>query len=166
MTQSDVADRRQWIQNVRENPRQAMEADLSVAVVGLVVAFMGGLISVAGVHPRWQSVNNNSPAPVLGALIVFAGHFVVAGGIITTAASVFVWFTGRHHSSSQPSAGGSAPPAIACPNGRRIPRGNHGETHHARQECGSGVVARPSPGDRSTDSAVASPHRRSEALPG
>ena len=78
-TISEVADRRQWILNVRENPKQAMEADLSVAVVGLVVVFMGGLISVAGVHPRWQSVNNNSPAPVLGALIVFTMNKGVSG---------------------------------------------------------------------------------------
>jgi len=120
-----------------------MEADLSVSVVGLVIVFMGGLISVAGVHPRFQTVSNNSPAPVFGALIVFAGLFVVALGVVLLAASVLVWITGRLHPSGGPSDGGAAPSPPRCPNGRQIPHHRGDVVQAGGQHCPGGGKCTP-----------------------
>jgi hypothetical protein len=72
-----------------------MEADLGLAVVGLVVFVMGGLVAVAGVHPRWQNVHNSSPAPLLGNIIAGIGLLIAGLGILLLVVSAFVWMSGR-----------------------------------------------------------------------
>ena len=54
-------ERGEWLAKARSDPKGAMEADLIVAAVGVFIIVMGGLVAVAGVHPRWQSIQNNSP---------------------------------------------------------------------------------------------------------
>jgi hypothetical protein len=58
----------------------------------VVVIVVGGLIAVAGVHQKVQSIHENAPAPVLGTIIVIAGMAIVALAMV----SVFVWLAGRH----------------------------------------------------------------------
>jgi hypothetical protein len=138
-----VANQRQWVEKVRDNPKQAMEADFSVAVVGLVIVFMGGLISVAGVHPAFQTVSNDSPAPVFGALIVFAGLFVVALGVILLATSLLVWISGRLHVSEGRSDEGGAPSPGTCPNDRRYPHHQGDVIQLSGQHCPGGGKCTP-----------------------
>lgn len=85
----------EWVKKVREDPKGAMEADLVIAAGGLIIIFFGGLVAVAGVHPRWQSIQNNSPAPILGTIIVVAGLAIVLLGILLAIANVIVWLGGR-----------------------------------------------------------------------
>jgi len=88
-------DRKAWVMRVRTNPKEAMEADLGIAVVGLVIFVMGGLVAVAGVHPRWQNVHNSSPAPLLGNFIAGFGLLVSGAGLMLLVVSVVVWMGGR-----------------------------------------------------------------------
>jgi hypothetical protein len=87
--------RRAWVTKVRTNPKEAMEADLGVAGVGLFIFVMGGLVAVAGVHPRWQNVHNSSPAPLLGNVIAGFGLLVAGVGLVLLVVSVVVWMGGR-----------------------------------------------------------------------
>jgi hypothetical protein len=97
-------DRRRWMAKVRADPKGALEADLAAAVIGLVIATLGGLISVAGYHPAWQNIHSNAPAPVLGSLIFTAGLYVTAIGLILMATNVVVWLSGRWRTSTPESA--------------------------------------------------------------
>lgn len=89
---------------VRADPKGALEEDLVAAVIGLVIAAVGGLTSVAGYHPAWQNVHSNAPAPVLGSLIFTAGLYVTAIGLILMATNVVVWLSGRWRTSTPESA--------------------------------------------------------------
>jgi hypothetical protein len=72
-----------------------MEGDLIIAAGGLIVVFMGGLVAVAGVHRSWQPIQDNSPAPVLGTIIVIAGLAIVAFGFLLAVANLIVWLGGQ-----------------------------------------------------------------------
>jgi hypothetical protein len=41
-----------WVSTVRGDPKGQMEGDLVIAVVGLVIIALGGIVAVAGIHPR------------------------------------------------------------------------------------------------------------------
>ena len=73
-----------------------MEGDLYVCGFGLIVTVTGGLVSVAGYHPAWQSIHDNTPAPTFGTILAIAGLFLVAIGIILMVVNIIVWLGGRH----------------------------------------------------------------------
>jgi hypothetical protein len=77
-----------------------MEADLGIAGAGLAIFVFGGLVAVAGYHPRWQSIHDNSPAPLLGNIIAGFGLLIAAVGLVLLAVSVVVWIGGRHRRKS------------------------------------------------------------------
>jgi hypothetical protein len=79
----------------RSDPKEMMEGDLVVATVGLVIIVMGGVVAVAGVHPRWQSIHQNSPAPLLGTIIAIAGMVIVVLGVVMLLVNVVIWLSGR-----------------------------------------------------------------------
>jgi len=79
----------------RNDPKGAMEEDLVVAVFGLVVIVCGGLVAVAGVHPKWQNIHDNSPAPLLGNIIAGFGLLIVAVGVVFLLVNVVIWITSR-----------------------------------------------------------------------
>lgn len=110
------ADRRRWIAKVRANPKGALEADLVVATIGLIVAVMGGLISAAGIHPAWQNIHNNAPTPVFGSIVLTAGLYIVAIGLVLILTNVFVWVTGHRRSAQAESETHQAPQheVVAC----------------------------------------------------
>jgi hypothetical protein len=91
----DRRDRRAWIAEVRSNPKQAMEADLGVAGAGLAIFVFGGAVAVAGFHPRWQNIHDNSPAPLLGNIIAGFGLLVAGVGMVLLMVSLVVWVGGR-----------------------------------------------------------------------
>jgi hypothetical protein len=78
-----------------------MEGDLIIAAGGFFVVLMGGLIAVAGVHRAWQPVQDNSPAPVLGTVIVVAGLAIVAFGVLLAVANIFIWLGARRRRNSE-----------------------------------------------------------------
>ena len=53
-----------WLENTRQNPREALEAELSVMVAGLVIVFVGGSATFAGFVNRGGAT---SPQPLAGA---------------------------------------------------------------------------------------------------
>ena len=75
-----------------------MEKDLGLALIGLVVFVVGGLIAVAGVHPNWQNVHNSSPAPLLGNIIGGIGLVIAGLGILLLVVNTVVWAAGRPRS--------------------------------------------------------------------
>jgi hypothetical protein len=88
--------RKAWIAEVRNNPKKAMEADLGVAVAGLGIFVVGGVLAVAGFHPGWQNIHDNSPAPLLGNIVAVFGLLVAAMGLVLLVVSLVVWMAGRH----------------------------------------------------------------------
>ena len=87
-------ERGEWLAKARSDPKGAMEADLIVAAVGVFIIVMGGLVAVAGVHPRWQSIQNNSPAPLLGNIIAIVGLVLIVVGLVLLVANLVVWIGG------------------------------------------------------------------------
>jgi hypothetical protein len=83
------------VAKARNEPKETMEADLVVAAVGLIIIASGGLVAVAGVHPRWQSIHNNSPAPLLGNIIAGFGLLIVAVGVILLLVNIVIWISSR-----------------------------------------------------------------------
>jgi hypothetical protein len=73
-----------------------MEGDLIIAAVGLVIIAMGGLIAVAGVHYRVQSIHDNAPAPVAGNIIAAVGALMFLLGLVLAATNMVIWMPGRH----------------------------------------------------------------------
>lgn len=59
-----------WLENTRKNPRQALEAELSVMVAGLVIAFVGGSATFAGFVNRGGATN---PQPLWGTVVFVVG---------------------------------------------------------------------------------------------
>jgi large-conductance mechanosensitive channel len=51
---------------------------------------------VAGFHPWWQSIHDNSPTPLLGNIIAVFGFLVAAAGLVLLVVSLVVWMAGRH----------------------------------------------------------------------
>jgi heme/copper-type cytochrome/quinol oxidase subunit 2 len=62
------------------------------------VILFGGLVTVAGVHPKWQPIQDDSPAPLLGTITVIFGMVIVVLGIVLAVANVIVWLGGRRRS--------------------------------------------------------------------
>jgi hypothetical protein len=79
----------------RDDPKEAMEGDLVVAVVGVIVIVCGGLVAVAGAHPKWQNIHDNSPAPLLGNIIAAFGLLIVAVGVILLLINLVIWISSR-----------------------------------------------------------------------
>ena len=77
----------EWGKQVREDPKGAMEADPVIVVAG-------GLIAVAGIRPKWQPIQDNSSAPVLGTTIVVGGVAIVVRGVLFAVAHVIVGLGG------------------------------------------------------------------------
>ncbi len=95
----DGRGRKAWIAEVRNNPKKAMEADLGVAVAGLGIFVVGGVVAVAGFHPWWQNIHDNSPTPLLGNIVAVFGLLVAAAGLVLLVISLVIWLTGRHRES-------------------------------------------------------------------
>src|SRR5580704_17568341 len=87
--------RQAWVAKARIEPKETMEADLVIAAVGLIVIVLGGLVAVAGVHPKWQSIHNNSPAPLLGNIMAGFGLLIVAVGVILLLVNTVIWISRR-----------------------------------------------------------------------
>lgn len=85
--------RDEWVARVRADPKGAMEADLILSVVGLVIIVMGGLVAVAGVHRKWST--DNAGNPVLGNIVAAVGALVILFGVLLAIANVVIWMTGR-----------------------------------------------------------------------
>jgi hypothetical protein len=85
--------RGEWVARVRADPKTAMEADLVIAVVGVITIVVGGLVAVAGVHNRTS--NDNAGNPILGNIIAAIGVLAILLGLILAIANVVVWLTGR-----------------------------------------------------------------------
>jgi hypothetical protein len=83
------------VAQMRKDPKGTMEADLTIAAGGLMVILLGGVVAVAGWHPKWQPIQDNSPAPILGTIIVVAGIAIVLLGVLLALANVIVWLSGR-----------------------------------------------------------------------
>ncbi len=80
---------------MRSNPKLAMEQDLGVAAAGLAIFVFGGVVAVAGYHPKWQNIHSNAAAPLLGNIIAAFGLLIAAVGIVLLVASLIVWIGGR-----------------------------------------------------------------------
>jgi hypothetical protein len=91
----DRRDRKAWIAEIRSNPKQAMEADLGVAGAGLAIFVFGGVVAVAGYHPKWQNIHSNAPAPLLGNIIAGVGLVIGAVGLVLLVVSLVVWIGGK-----------------------------------------------------------------------
>jgi len=110
-----VAKTADWVRNVRDDPKGALEADLSVSGLGLAITLFGGVITVAGVHPRWESIHDNRPAPFAGTVVVMVGMFVIALGLALFVLSSAVWLAGRAGRRDAVLS-----PVNSCPNGRAV----------------------------------------------
>jgi hypothetical protein len=85
--------RGEWVARVRADPKTAMEADLVIAVGGVITIVVGGLVAVAGVHNRGS--NDNAGNPVLGNIIAAVGVLVILLGVVLAIANAVIWATGR-----------------------------------------------------------------------
>jgi hypothetical protein len=85
-----------WVSTVRGDPKGQMEGDLVIAVVGLVIIVLGGIVAVAGIHPRGQSIHDNAPSPLAGNIIAAAGALLILVGLILATANLVIWLTGRN----------------------------------------------------------------------
>jgi hypothetical protein len=83
----------EWITRVRADPKGAMEADLVIAVAGLIIIVVGGLVAVAGVHGKVSTEDAGNP--VLGNIIAVVGLLVIALGLLLAIANEAIWLTGR-----------------------------------------------------------------------
>ena len=72
-----------------------MEADLSIAAVGLVIIVLGGILAVAGFHPRVQSIHDNTSAPLAGNIVAAVGALMVLLGLVLAAVNLVIWISGR-----------------------------------------------------------------------
>jgi hypothetical protein len=143
-----VERQRDWVTKIRTDPKGAMEADLYVCGFGLVIAVLGGLFSVTGYHPAWQSIHDNTPAPTAGSLIVIAGLFLVALGIILMGVNTVVWLGGRRRGRTDETAPGPVEqPSWTCRRGHTQALGGAKSSGPAGQkvectECGGSTSLR------------------------
>src|ERR1700722_3773033 len=71
----------QFCQKVLQSPKTALEGELTVAVVGLVIAFMGSLITAGGWYFSGSTRSGviagqgppAGPEPILGTIVFFVG---------------------------------------------------------------------------------------------
>jgi hypothetical protein len=96
-----------WVTTVRQDPKEAFEADLLVAFGGLVVIVVGGLVAVAGVHARGSA--DNAGNPLLGNIIAAGGAVIVLGGLVLAVMNVVVWIGGRRSKSGKRRGDGEGP---------------------------------------------------------
>ena len=82
-----------WLTRMRADPKGQMEGDLAIAVAGLIIIALGGIVAVAGLHPRTQ-IHDNAPNPTAGNIIAAMGAFVVLLGLILVAVNAVIWLTG------------------------------------------------------------------------
>ncbi len=82
-----------WLENTRQNPREALEAELSVMVAGLVIAFVGGSATFAGFVNRGGAT---SPQPLWGTVIFVVGLLFILLGLSLAVVNLVVYVSSRH----------------------------------------------------------------------
>ena len=101
---------RLYKESVRKNPKLALELDLTIGVVGLVIAFIGGAITLQGVHSRWSS--STAPNPALGALVFWVGVVVIALGVCLAVLNVLFYMSARRKGGDSGSSFPKGPSAL------------------------------------------------------
>ncbi len=92
-----------------QNPKSAFEDDLKVALVGVVIAFLGSLITagswyfsgttrnvvIAGQQPA-------APEPLVGVIVFFVGVVIIGIGVVATMLCVVLYLRGRFARRTKP----------------------------------------------------------------
>jgi hypothetical protein len=79
-------------QAFQENPKEFLEADIAIGVVGLVIAFVGGSATFAGFG---NSAGASAPQPVLGTVVFFVGLLFILLGVLMAAMNAYFFLSGR-----------------------------------------------------------------------
>ncbi len=88
----------EWLSAMRRDPKGRMEADLILAVVGVVIIAFGGLGTVAGFHARGSS--NRLGSPLVGTILTVGGGLVLLVGLVLAAVNVVIWIRGKRHAAN------------------------------------------------------------------
>jgi high-affinity Fe2+/Pb2+ permease len=81
-----------WLENTRRNPREALEAELSVMVAGLVIAFVGGSAIFAGFVNRGGATNAQS---LWGTVVFVVGLLFIVLGLSLAVVNLGVYISSR-----------------------------------------------------------------------
>ena len=81
-----------WLENTRQNPREALEAELSVMVAGRVIAFVGGSATFAGFVNRGGATN---PQPLWGTVVFVVGLLFILLGLSLAVVNLVVYISSR-----------------------------------------------------------------------
>jgi hypothetical protein len=92
-----------------QNPKTAFEDDLKVALVGVVVAFLGSLITAGGWYFSGTTRNvviagqqPASPEPIIGVIVFFVGFVIIGIGAIAAILCVVLYLRGRFARRTRP----------------------------------------------------------------
>ena len=85
-----------------QSPKAAFEEDLTVALVGVVIAFLGSIITAGGWYysgaTRYVVIAGQrqaAPEPIIGVIIFFIGIVVIGIGVIAAILCVVLYIWGR-----------------------------------------------------------------------
>jgi hypothetical protein len=85
-----------------QNPKTAFEDDLKVALVGVVIVFLGSLITAGGWYfsgtTRSVVIAGQQPAapePIIGVIVFFVGIVIIGIGVIAAVLCVVLYVKGR-----------------------------------------------------------------------
>jgi hypothetical protein len=87
-------------EQVRENPKQAFQGDLIIAVAGLVIVFIGSMVAAGGLYGNSRT-NPSGPHPLVGTVILFVGTAVIVLGLVIAVVNVGVYLTAKWRSRNQ-----------------------------------------------------------------
>jgi hypothetical protein len=82
----------------RENPKSALEGDLAIAALGLVIVVFGSLVVAGGLYGGSNPSAPSSPHPLLGTIIFVVGAGVILLGLVLGVANVAVYLSARRRS--------------------------------------------------------------------
>jgi hypothetical protein len=100
---------RRFRQQAMQNPKSAFEDDLKVALVGVVIAFLGSLITAGGWYFSGTTRNvviagqqPAAPEPLVGVIVFFVGFVFIGIGVVATMLCVVLYLRGRFARRTKP----------------------------------------------------------------
>jgi hypothetical protein len=92
----------EWFKQLRRDPRGALEPDLIIAIAGVALIVVGGLVGVAGVHSSSTPIGHDHGEPGLGTAIAIIGGGVIVIGLVMGIINGIVYLRARSKARSTP----------------------------------------------------------------
>jgi len=91
-------------ERLREDPKGVLESELTIVLVGVVIAFFGSLLTAGGWYASYSGkgytfagTRSAAPEPILGVIVFFVGACILSLGLVLALLSIGIYLRAKLH---------------------------------------------------------------------